>query len=134
MLTGEAIHSQNWTRPEPMSSSREYEQPIAEPSRATGVDGVGMRARTERCGQGDCASTVRVRTLPDGAGAPGGVEAVLSVNVPPVTSTTYTATFCCVGGQCQTAAGQCAVPMDAGADAGEDAAMDGGPADAGSGE
>jgi hypothetical protein len=34
---------------------------------------------------------------------------------------------CCVGGQCQTAAGQCSGPADAGADA----APDGGPVDAG---
>jgi hypothetical protein len=47
-----AIHRQNGTRPEPRSSSREYVQPVAEISPATGVDGAGMPRRTERYGQG----------------------------------------------------------------------------------
>jgi hypothetical protein len=55
-------HSQNWTRPEPMSSSREGEQPISAISRATGVEGAGVLILAGRCGHRATISMVGIQS------------------------------------------------------------------------
>jgi hypothetical protein len=68
-----------------------------------------------------------------------GPQVACSCKPPPPVRVGAEPVACCVGGQCQTAAGQCALPMDGdggadAADTGVGDAGDGGPADAGSGE